>query len=364
MRFLFFAGGWTVGGMETAFLSLMKGLAARGHQPTAIVSGWTDGEVPRLLDEAGIPHHEVPLGRFYISNAVFTWHTLRRMPEARRQLRAIAADVRPDWVISPDVQTLLLSASILRTRRALFLQSPPERLMQHRWVGRLLDRRLDRVLCCSQFIAEWARSTPVDPAKLAVVHNGVPIPAAAPVVQRTPPRLAIVGRIVDQKQHMVLLEACSFLKRRGVDCRLDIVGTKGGDFSDAIEARISALGLVEQVSWTGFVADRDRLYSDVDILVAPAVEEPFGLTVAEAGAYGLPVVAARSGAFPEIVEDSRTGLLFVPGDAADLARNLERLVLDAELRRRLGAAGRERVASIFTIDAMTECFLEACATSR
>ena len=63
MRFLFFTGGWIMGGMETAFLSLRKGLMARGHQPTAIVSGWTDGEAPRLLDEAGIPHHEVPLGR-------------------------------------------------------------------------------------------------------------------------------------------------------------------------------------------------------------------------------------------------------------------------------------------------------------
>lgn len=369
MRFLFFTGGWTVGGMETAFLSLMKGLAARGHQPTAIVSGWTDGEVPRLLDEAGIPHHEVPLGRIYVTNPVFTWHTLRCMPRARRQLRAIAAEVRPDWLISPDVQTLLLSASIVRTRRALFLQSPPERLMQHRWAGALLDRRLDRVLCCSRFIAEWARGTPVDPAKLVVVPNGVPLPAALSIARRPPARLApvrlaIVGRIVEQKQHMVLLEACALLKQRGIGCRLDIVGTKGGGFSDTVEARIAALGLVEQVRWTGFIADHDRLYGDIDLLVAPAVEEPFGLTVAEAGAYGLPVVAARSGAFPELIEDGRTGLLFAPGDAADLARCLERLVLDAGLRRQLGLAGRERVASTFTIDVMTQRFLDACATSR
>src|SRR5262245_7553168 len=131
-----------MGGMETAFLSLMMGLLARGHQPTAIVSGWTDGQVPRLLDQAGIPHHEVPLGRFYISKPLFTWHTLRHMPDARRQLRAITRGVRPDWVVSPDVQMLLLSAGILQARRALFLQSPPERLMRHRWLGRLLDRRV------------------------------------------------------------------------------------------------------------------------------------------------------------------------------------------------------------------------------
>ena len=363
MRFLFFTGGWIMGGMETAFLSLMKGLMTRGHQPTAIVSGWTDGEVPRLLDEAAIPHHEVPLGRFYVRNPVFTWHTLRHMPAARRQLRAIAADVRPDWVISPDVQTLLLSAGILRTRRALFLQSEPERLMRHGLAGRFVDRHLDRVLCCSRFIADCARLTPVDAAKLAIVPNGVPLPAERPFVERQPVRLGIVGRIVEQKQHGVLLAACALLQTRLPGAfRLDIVGTKEGAFAAELDSRIAALGLDEIVHWTGFLADRDRLYGDLDILVAPAVDEPFGLTVPEAGSYGLPVVAARSGAFPELIEEERTGLLFEPGDASGFAHALERLVGDAALRRRLGEAARAHVGARFTIEEMTERFLSA--TSR
>jgi glycosyltransferase involved in cell wall biosynthesis len=116
------------------------------------------------------------------------------------------------------------------------------------------------------------------------------------------------------------------------------------------------------VRWTGFLADRDRLYGDLDIVVAPAVDEPFGLTVAEAGSYGLPVVAARSGAFPELIEEERTGLLFEPGDATGLAQALERLVGDAALRRRLGEAARARVGARFTVENMTECFLSA--TSR
>jgi glycosyltransferase involved in cell wall biosynthesis len=360
MRFLFFTGGWTVGGMETAFLSLMKGLAARGHEPTAIVSGWTDGEVPRLLDQAGIAHHEVRLGRIYVRNLVFTWHTLRHMPAARRQLRAIAADVRPDWVISPDVQTLLLSAAVLRTRRALFLQSGPERLMCHSLAGRFVDRHLDRVLCCSRFIADCARLTPVDAGKLAIVPNGVPLPAERPFVDRRPVRLGIVGRIVEQKQHGVLLEACALLQKRLPGAfRLDFVGTQEGSFAAELESQIAALGLGDVVRWTGFLADRDRLYGELDILVAPAVDEPFGLTVPEAGSYGLPVVAARSGAFPELIEEERTGLLFEPGDATGLAQALERLVRDAALRRRLGEAARAHVGARFTIENMTERFLSA-----
>jgi glycosyltransferase involved in cell wall biosynthesis len=363
VRFLFFTGGWIVGGMETAFLSLMKDLLARGHQPTAIVSAWTDGEMPRLLDEAGIPHHQVPLGRFYIRKPVFTWHTLRNMPAARRQLRAIAADVRPDWVVSPDVQMLLLSASILRTRRALYLHAGPERLMRHGLAGRIVDRHLDRILCCSRFIADCARLTPVDAAKLAIVPNGVPLPAERPFVDRRPVRLGIVGRIVEQKQHGVLLEACALLQQRLPDAfRLDIVGTRDGPFAAELDSRITTLGLGEIVRWTGFLADRDKLYGALDVLVAPAIDEPFGLTVPEAGSYGLPVVAARSGAFPELIEEERTGLLFAPGDATGLAHALERLIGDAGLRRRLGAAARAHVGARFTIETMTERFL--LATSR
>ncbi|WP_422003127.1 glycosyltransferase family 4 protein [Reyranella sp.] len=361
MRFLFFTGGWTAGGMEAAFLSLMKGLAARGHCPAAVVSGWNDGQVPGLLRDAGIPHHEVPLGRLYLTNPLFTWHSLRHMPVARRQLRAIAAEVRPDWIVSPDVQTLLLSAGLLPGRRALFLQSPPERLMRNRWAGRLLDRRLDRVLCVSRFIAEAARATPIDPAKLALVPNGVALPADRRFVARRPVRLGIVGRIVEQKQHAVLIEACALLRSRLPGAfRLDIVGPEEGAAAAGLVARIEELGLGDCVRWVGWVADRERLYGSLDVVVAPAVDEPFGLTVPEAGAHGLPVVAARSGAFPELVEDGVTGLLFAPRDAADLAWALERLVGDPGLRERLGRAGRAHVAAHFGIGTMTDRFLAAC----
>ena len=156
------------------------------------------------------------------------------------------------------------------------------------------------------------------------------------------------------------MAACALLQQRLPGAfRLDIVGTKEGPFAAELESRIAAHGLGDIVRWTGFLADRDRLYGDLDILVAPAIDEPFGLTVPEAGSYRLPVVAARSGAFPELVEDGRTGLLFAPGDARELAQALERLIGDAGLRRRLGEAARSHVAAHFTIATMTDRFLDA-----
>lgn len=357
MRFLLFVGGWSFGGLETAYLSLMKGLRARGHEPVAIVCGWTDGVVPEQLEQAGLPYHQVRLGRLYLTNPWFTWHTMWRMPAARRHLRRLFHELRPDWVIYSEPQMALLTASLLPTRRAMYLQAEPGRLMRHGWSRRALERRIDRFVCVSDFIA---RRLPVDPRKRSVVHNGVEL--RSPIARDNGPvRIGIVGRLDERKQHLVLIEACVALKARlpAGSFALDIVGNKAGAYAREVESRIARRGLGDVVRWTGLIADRDSLYGGLDIVAAPALDEPFGLTVPEAGAYGLPVVVARSGAFPEIVQDEVTGLMFEAGDVGGLARALERLVLDADLRRRLGAAGRAHVAAHLTIDRMAERFLSA-----
>ena len=155
----------------------------------------------------------------------------------------------------------------------------------------------------------------------------------------------------------MLLEACALLRRGSFE--LHIVGAKSGTHVRDVEAKIAALGLGDAVRWIGFVADRDALYGSLDIVAAPAIDEPFGLTVPEAGSYGLPVVVARSGAFPEIVEAGVNGLIFEPGSAEDCAQTLQRLIDDPALRRRLGDAGRARVAAEFTIEKMATRFLAA-----
>jgi glycosyltransferase involved in cell wall biosynthesis len=83
-------------------------------------------------------------------------------------------------------------------------------------------------------------------------------------------------------------------------------------------------------------------------------DEPFGLVMIEAMACGTPVIATRFGSVPEVVVDGETGLLVPPGDVAALRAALERLLGDADLRRRLGAAARERIRERFAWDAVTD----------
>jgi glycosyltransferase involved in cell wall biosynthesis len=178
---------------------------------------------------------------------------------------------------------------------------------------------------------------------------------------RRPVRLGIIGTPSRQKQHLVLLRAVERLKRRlpPDSLRLSIIGDRQGRFVSTVEAKIAELELEDMVSWTGFVSDRDEIYGELDVLVAPAIDEGFGLSIVEAGAYGLPVVAARSGASAEVVQEGRTGLLFEPGNAGALALALERLVLDGDLRTSMGLAGRALALHDFTVEKMVGDFVAA-----
>jgi glycosyltransferase involved in cell wall biosynthesis len=106
------------------------------------------------------------------------------------------------------------------------------------------------------------------------------------------------------------------------------------------------------VAWLGHLPWR-RLagwYRRAAAFVMPSHYETFCISCLEAMAFGLPVVASRAGGLPEVVEDGVTGLLVPPGDSRALAEAVEELLRRPDLRRRMGAAGRERVRAHFTAD--------------
>jgi phosphatidylinositol alpha-1,6-mannosyltransferase len=117
-----------------------------------------------------------------------------------------------------------------------------------------------------------------------------------------------------------------------------------------LQALAHDLGVTDHVHFRGFVPD-DKLgqaYEACDVFVLPSKNEGFGIVYLEAMARAKPVVAARAGGVPDVVIDGQTGVLVEYGDVVGLSDALYALLDDAALRARLGAAGRERVATHFT----------------
>jgi len=236
--------------------------------------------------------------------------------------------------------------------------------VQARW-ERTNARRADVVIAPSRYSADVARREyGVAAGKMAVVPEPIELErwtalfAAATPRPRGGPTILCVARMYPRKRIGDLLEAAAFLRPRIPGVRVRIVG-KGPEWGDAVRLH-GTLGLGETVALLGDVS-RDRLaqeYVSADFFCMPSLQESFGIVFLEAMAAGLPVVACRAAAIPEVVEDGVTGLLVPPRDPEGLARALEALIADPERARAMGEAGRQAVRA-YVPERVATRFLEA-----
>lgn len=159
----------------------------------------------------------------------------------------------------------------------------------------------------------------------------------------TPPHLVAVGALIPRKGHDLLIEALGRIRHR--DWRVTLAGsqTADSDWAARLSARVAALGFEDRIHLAGPRGDVRALMAEADVFVLPSRYEGYGMAFAEALSQGLPVVACRAGAVPDVVPDT-AGLLVPVDDVVALADALEQLVVDPALRQRLAegaqAAGR------------------------
>ena len=132
---------------------------------------------------------------------------------------------------------------------------------------------------------------------------------------------------------------------------------QGGEYQRDLEVEAERRGVRDRVVFAGERAADDVL-GELDVVALPSWTEGLPLVVLEAMAHARPVVATPVGGTPEVVLDGETGLLVPPRDPRALAAALQRLVDDADLRRRLGEAGKRRAVERFSAGAMTSRMLE------
>ena len=205
-------------------------------------------------------------------------------------------------------------------------------------LARPVLRRARLTICASHALAAAARE--LGATEIRVIPSGVDVPEAV-AEPAEPPEVLYAGRLSTEKGILDLLAAVD------ADVRLTVAGD--GPLREQVP---QALGFVPH-------DELGPLYERAAVVAVPSHREGFGVVCAEAMAYGRPVVAGAVGGLLDLVVDGETGLLVQPRDVAGLREALERLLADAELRRRLGENARRRAREHFSWDRVTDLTLGA-----
>ncbi len=329
-------------------LYLMQGLAERGFDNVLVC---TQGSA--MASEAADIARVVALPWHGEADALAALRLLRVVREERPAILHAHSRRGADWFTALAAATSQVPAVV--SRRVDNVETG--RLVQWKY------RQYRAAIAISAAIAEVLRDTLGDalpPVRL--IHSAVDSARFAPGGDRAwlaaefeldpaQPIIGMVAQFIPRKGHTLLLDALPAVWQRhpGVQCLLFGRGPE----RTRIAARVQASGAAPRVRLPGFRSDMARILPALDMVVHPALTEGLGVALLEAGACGVPVVAAASGGIPEVIEDGRTGLLIPAGASQPLAAAMLRLLDNPEFALKLGDAARLRVERDFSVAAMT-----------
>jgi len=200
-------------------------------------------------------------------------------------------------------------------------------------------RRAKLVIAASNDLAERAHA--LGAREVRVIPSGVALPLQVGE-EAEPAEVLYAGRLSPEKGVLELLEAAQ---------GMNLVVAGDGPLRDRVPF---ARGFVQH-------DELHQLYARAAVVACPSRREGFGVACLEAMAHGRPVVATSVGGLLDLVVDGETGIVVPPRDPAALRSALERLLADPQLRRKLGAAGRDRARTHFSWEMVTDATLAAYA---
>lgn len=306
--------------------------------------------------------------RFSLFESLRGLAALRR---AGRRLEEIIAEVQPDRVISCTNKDHFAASSACRQQRlpSVWWVNDIVSADFFPWAARFAFKRqalkaATRVAVVSEFAREALLRLGLPGNQVAMIHNGIPLKRYQRTARghlrgplglaKDEPLVGIVGRFTPWKGQEVFLELARSWVRRHAAGHFVLIGHAFNEdqaFEAGLRRFVADENLGARVHFAPFQDPIAAALSDLDVLVhASTRPEPFGRVIIEAMAIGVPVIAARAGAVPEIVSDGVDGLLAEPGNVEDYAAKLERLLGSTELSNALSRAGQQTVRQHFSLE--------------
>ncbi|MBV9669744.1 MAG: glycosyltransferase, partial [Acidobacteriales bacterium] len=204
------------------------------------------------------------------------------------------------------------------------------------------------VFVCQESQEQIVRRFRLPRAKVTAIENGIdlaPYLAVRPRHPREEVVIGAVGRLAPEKNHLLLLQAVSKLLPRYANVRLRLLGS--GELEHDLRSAAEALGIAKAVEFCGFSNDVPSFLSSLDLFALPSNSEAMPLTLIEAVASGLPVVATQVGSVPRFVDMTQSGWTAPPGDLQAFTKALESAILTSDLAQ-IGEQARARVSQHYS----------------
>ena len=227
----------------------------------------------------------------------------------------------------------------------------------------------DRIICVSEAVRQVVlEREQVDVGRVDVIRNGVePFPVSVSVEEATEIRRElgieadhlVVGMVANFNRSVKgvsrFLDAVPEIVREVPSARFLLLGR--GKEEKALREKARALGMEPYVLFAGFKPDIHLYYAIMDVSALTSFSEGLSITLLESMRCGVPVVATCVGGNPEVVSDGVTGYLVPPGDVSSFASKTVKLLLDKDLRRRMGEEARRRVERYFLLSDVASSYL-------
>ena len=400
MRLAFLSVSSEMGGSEVSLLELIRGLRRLAPSWRIDLVVPREGLLAANAREAGAGVHVLPLpprlarlgessgggaAQFMERGAALVMAAGSVGPYSRRLARLLGT-LAPDVVHTNGFKLHVLAARVIPPSAALVWHlheyvgvRPVSRALLRRYAS-----RCTRIVTNSDSVARDVNVTlgaglPVTRIYNAVNHRefspdgdvlDLDAMAGLPAADTGTVRVGLIATYGRWKGHATFLDA---IRRVGPSarCRAYIIGgalydTSGSQYTrPELEALIASAGLEGRVGLTGFTDRPAAAMRALDVVVHASTQpEPFGLVIAEGMAAGRAVIVSAAGGADELVTDDVNALTHPPGDAAGLARAIERLATDLPLRRRLGIAARQSAMRRFDPDVFTRAFIDVYQEAR
>jgi len=351
------------GGVERVAIELCERLVARGHTVTVLTLQTTPA--PAIETNGALTIYRVPaldLTRWLGFQFAVSMMVMNTLPRLLRNFKPdivhahnlffrtteIAAVFRMIFPI-PLITTLHLGKPVGGGKILNALIRAYEST-----IGNFIVRRSDHLVAVSNSVAEHAHRIGGDSTSVTVIPNGVNTNIFRPAPKRNniEQKVLFVARLVSNKDPETLIRAATLVMVRHPQVQFIIIGD--GPLRIRLEGQVNQLGIGHAVQFLGLRDDIPELMRQAAVFVRPSTLEGMPLTVLEAMASELPVVATPVGGTPELIQDGVNGFLTPVGDHITLANSIIMLLDDPSLAVKMGQRGRELVEASYTWDTVTE----------